>query len=47
VDHEDRESFLVQVARVLPADEVLARFIDALAAAHREQARRRGIAIPE
>ncbi len=47
VEHEERETFQVVLARVLPADEVLARFIDALAAAHREQARRRGIAIPE
>jgi hypothetical protein len=46
-EQEERETFQVGLARVLPADEVLALFIDALVAAHREQARRRGIAVPE
>ena len=46
-EHVERENFEIVLSRVLTADEVLARFIDALAAAHREQARRGGIAISE
>jgi hypothetical protein len=42
--HADREWFEVELARPLPADEVLARYIDALSAAHREHARRLGVA---
>ncbi|MET7400006.1 hypothetical protein ABZS66_41635 [Dactylosporangium sp. NPDC005572] len=45
--HADREWFEVQLSRPLPADEVLARYIDAVSAAHREYARRRGITVPD
>ncbi|MEV0719013.1 hypothetical protein [Asanoa sp. NPDC050611] len=47
VEHEERETFQVVLARVLTADEVLARFVDALTSAHREQARQLGITVPE
>jgi hypothetical protein len=43
--HADREWFEVELVRPLQADEVLARYIDAVSAAHREYARQRGIAI--
>ncbi|MEV4623254.1 hypothetical protein AB0J74_31665 [Asanoa sp. NPDC049573] len=46
-EHEERETFQVVLARQLTADEVLARFVDAIAAAHREQARQRGITVAE
>ncbi|GGM57476.1 hypothetical protein ACFFX1_17270 [Dactylosporangium sucinum] len=45
--HADREWFEVKLIRPLPADEMLARYIDALSAAHREEARRRGIALDD
>ncbi|WP_238006370.1 hypothetical protein KZZ52_35860 [Dactylosporangium sp. AC04546] len=45
--HADREWFEVQLSRPLPADEMLARYIDALSAANREHARRLGIAVPD
>lgn len=44
--HCDVDWFQVSTARVLRADEMLARFIDALAAAHRQSAQRRPIAEP-
>jgi hypothetical protein len=45
--HVDREWFEVQLDRPLSADEMLARYIDALCAANREYARRRGLVVPE
>src|SRR5262249_51961517 len=38
--HADVDWFQVSTARVLRADEMLARFVDALAAAHRQSAQR-------
>jgi len=45
--HPDREDYRIHLARPLPADEVLARVIDAIAAAHRKLARHLRIDIPE
>ncbi len=45
--HPDREDYRIHLARPLPADEVLARVIDAIAAAHRKLARQLRIDIPE
>ncbi|MGC5020320.1 hypothetical protein [Micromonospora sp. DT47] len=44
--HVDREVFEVSLSRALPADEVLARWVDAIVTAHRELASRRGIELP-
>ncbi|NES31743.1 hypothetical protein GCE86_02840 [Micromonospora terminaliae] len=44
--HYDREYFEVRMARVHRADEMLARWLDAIITAHREFARRRGIDLP-
>ncbi|WP_406037061.1 hypothetical protein OG799_21835 [Micromonospora sp. NBC_00898] len=44
--HYDREYFEVRMARVLRADEMLARWLDTIITAHREFARRRGIDLP-
>lgn len=46
VDHIDREIFDVRLSRLLRADEMFARWLDAIVAAHRELARRRGIELP-
>ena len=46
VDHVDREAFEVQTAQVLRADQVAARWLDAVVSAHREYARRREIDLP-
>ena len=46
VQHVEREAFEVQTAQVLRADEVAARWLDAIVSAHREYARRRGIDLP-
>ncbi|MGC5016946.1 hypothetical protein [Micromonospora sp. DT47] len=44
--HYDREYFEVRMARVHRADEMLARWLDAIVTAHREFASRRGIDLP-
>ncbi|GIH03831.1 hypothetical protein Rhe02_18980 [Rhizocola hellebori] len=46
VNHHDTESFEVRMARVYRADEMLARWLDAIVKAHRSFARHRGIALP-
>jgi hypothetical protein len=46
VYHYDREVFQVRMARTHRADEMAARWLDAIVAAHREYARRRGIDLP-
>jgi hypothetical protein len=44
--HADREAFDVRLTRVLRADEMFARWLDAIITAHRELASRRGIELP-
>jgi hypothetical protein len=46
VQHVEREAFEVQTAEVLRADEVAARWLDAVVSAHRAYARFRDIALP-
>ena len=46
VDHVEREAFVVRISQVLRADEVAARWLDAIVSAHREYARRREIDLP-
>jgi hypothetical protein len=45
-DHVDREAFQASLTRVLRADEVFARWLDAIVTAHRELAQRCGIDLP-
>jgi hypothetical protein len=44
--HHDTEYFEVRMARVHRADDMVARWLDAIITAHREFARRRGIDLP-
>ncbi|MEW2328221.1 hypothetical protein AB0880_10465 [Micromonospora chersina] len=44
--HVDREVFEVSLSHALPADEVFARWLDAIVTAHRQLASRRGIQLP-
>jgi hypothetical protein len=44
--HVDREVFNVRLTRLARADEMFARYLDAVTAAHRELARLRGIELP-
>ncbi len=46
VQHIEREALEVQTAEVLRADEVAARWLDAVVSAHREYALRRDINLP-
>ena len=46
VYHYDREVFHLRMARVHRADEMAARWLDAIVAAHRDSASRRGIDLP-
>ncbi|MCW3814061.1 hypothetical protein ONA91_06270 [Micromonospora sp. DR5-3] len=45
--HADRELFDVSLTRVLRADDVFARWLDAIITAHRELAQRRGVELPD
>ncbi|MEU5724997.1 hypothetical protein ABZ783_24660 [Micromonospora sp. NPDC047738] len=44
--HADRELFEASLTRVLRADDVFARWLDAIITAHRELAQRRGVELP-